>query len=69
MISPLLFSIYTSLPQAASRPVPKPVAAGIRRVAAGISAWLERGAERRRLQSLSDHMLRDFGVSRRDIER
>jgi uncharacterized protein YjiS (DUF1127 family) len=40
-----------------------------RRLAIFVSRWLEQGAERRRLQSLSDHMLRDFGVSRRDLER
>jgi uncharacterized protein YjiS (DUF1127 family) len=40
-----------------------------RRPAVLISRWLERGAERRRLQSLDDHILKDIGVSRCDVER
>jgi uncharacterized protein YjiS (DUF1127 family) len=45
------------------------VGGSIRRPAILISRWLERGAERRRLQSLDDHMLKDMGVSRCDVER
>ncbi len=41
----------------------------IQRFANLASEWLKRQAERRRLQSLGDHMLNDMGVSRRDIER
>ncbi len=41
----------------------------IQRLAIFISKWLEQGAERRRLQSLGDHMLKDMGVSRCDVER
>jgi uncharacterized protein YjiS (DUF1127 family) len=41
----------------------------IRRLAIFISKRMERGAERRRLQSLDDHMLKDIGVSRCDVER
>ena len=41
----------------------------IRRLARFISKWLEQDAEYRRLQSLDDHMLKDIGVSRCDIER
>jgi len=41
----------------------------IRRLAIFISKWLEQGAERRRLQSLDDHILKDIGVSRSDVER
>jgi uncharacterized protein YjiS (DUF1127 family) len=41
----------------------------IRRLADFASAWLKRHAERRSLRSLGDHMLKDMGISRRDIER
>jgi len=41
----------------------------IRRLASFISTWLERAADIRRLQSLDDHMLKDIGVSRCDVER
>jgi uncharacterized protein YjiS (DUF1127 family) len=41
----------------------------IRRLVVFIPTWLAQGAERRRLRSLSDHMLKDIGVSRRDVER
>jgi uncharacterized protein YjiS (DUF1127 family) len=41
----------------------------IRRLATFISTWLKRDAEHRLLQSLDDHMLKDMGVSRCDIER
>ena len=41
----------------------------IRRLADFASTWLKRRAERRSLQSLGDHMLKDMGISRRDIER
>jgi uncharacterized protein YjiS (DUF1127 family) len=30
--------------------------------------WLERARQRRHLLSLSDHMLRDIGLSRADVE-
>jgi uncharacterized protein YjiS (DUF1127 family) len=30
--------------------------------------WLQRWRERRQLDALSDHMLKDIGVSRADIE-
>ncbi len=39
------------------------------RLAIFIPTWLELAAERRRLRSLSDHMLKDIGVSRCDVER
>jgi len=72
MIGHLLFSIFGSFPRAVARPMPAATAGiggSVRRLAIFVSRWLEQGAERRRLQSLSDHMLRDFGVSRRDLER
>ena len=40
----------------------------IRRCAMAVVAWLERDAERRALQSLGYHMLRDLGVSHRELE-
>jgi uncharacterized protein YjiS (DUF1127 family) len=42
---------------------------GMRRLAMRAVTWLERRAGRRRLQSLNDHMLRDMGLSRREVER
>jgi uncharacterized protein YjiS (DUF1127 family) len=39
------------------------------RLAIFVSTRLSQEAERRRLQSLSDHMLRDMGVSHRDVGR
>jgi uncharacterized protein YjiS (DUF1127 family) len=41
----------------------------LRHLTALIKNWLQRHVERRRLQSLNDHMLGDIGLSRRDIER
>jgi uncharacterized protein YjiS (DUF1127 family) len=41
----------------------------LQRLAIFIPTWLEQAAERRRLRSLSDHMLKDMGVSRCDVER
>jgi uncharacterized protein YjiS (DUF1127 family) len=41
----------------------------LERLAILIPAWLDQAAERRRLRSLSDHMLKDIGVSRCDVER
>ncbi len=31
-------------------------------------AWVERARERRQLQALNDHMLKDLGLSRADVE-
>jgi uncharacterized protein YjiS (DUF1127 family) len=31
-------------------------------------AWLERARQRRQLQTLNDHMLKDLGLSRADVE-
>jgi uncharacterized protein YjiS (DUF1127 family) len=42
--------------------------APLQRLAILLSAWRKRGAERRRLQGLGDHLLNDMGVSRRDVE-
>ena len=33
-----------------------------------ILAWLERARQRRQLQQLGDHMLKDIGLSRADVE-
>jgi uncharacterized protein YjiS (DUF1127 family) len=46
---------------------------GLRRIVlrAGtmVAVWLERGRQRRALRQLSDHMLKDLGLSRSDAER
>jgi uncharacterized protein YjiS (DUF1127 family) len=46
-----------------------PAAGPIQRLAILISTWLQRGTERRRLQSHGDHRLKDTDVSRHDVER
>jgi uncharacterized protein YjiS (DUF1127 family) len=33
-----------------------------------VLVWLERARQRRQLQQLGDHMLRDIGLSRADVE-
>ena len=42
----------------------KPARRGLVRVAEALSAWHDRARQRRALMTLSDHMLRDIGVSR-----
>jgi uncharacterized protein YjiS (DUF1127 family) len=42
------------------------LAARIRPVAEAIGIWVERKRTRRRLSHLSDHMLKDIGLSRTD---
>lgn len=44
------------------------IGAPFRLWAAFVSKWLEQGAQRRHLRGLGDHMLRDIGISRRNIE-
>jgi len=69
MIGHLLFwksAFFRERPRAAIK-MDGLVGGPIRRLAISISKRLERGAERRRLQSLGDHMLKDMGVSRRDV--
>lgn len=41
----------------------------IERLAILLSAWRQRGAARRQLHSLSQHMLKDIGMTRRAFER
>lgn len=41
----------------------------VRRLAIFLPKWLEQRAQRRSLRSLSDHMLKDIGLSRCDVER
>jgi uncharacterized protein YjiS (DUF1127 family) len=33
-----------------------------------VMAWFERARQRRQLQQLGDHMLKDIGLSRADVE-
>ena len=49
--------------------VPASVAMPISRLATAFLNWRERRAELRSLQGLNDHMLKDIGVSRCDVER
>lgn len=41
--------------------------ASLRHAAALVLTWHERARQRRHLQSLSDHMLRDLGLTRADV--
>jgi uncharacterized protein YjiS (DUF1127 family) len=45
------------------------VGSPIQRLVIFITRWLEWRAERRSLQNLDDHMLKDIGISRCDVER
>jgi len=45
------------------------IAAALLRFADLIQAWQQRGRERRQLDYLGDHMLKDMGISRADVER
>jgi uncharacterized protein YjiS (DUF1127 family) len=45
------------------------VGAPLRRLAIFMSTWLRQVAERRVLRRLDDHMLKDIGVSRGDLQR
>jgi uncharacterized protein YjiS (DUF1127 family) len=45
------------------------LAAALLRFTDLIQAWQQRGRERRQLDYLGDHMLKDMGISRADIER
>ncbi len=37
-------------------------------IVALVACWAERGAQRRRLRELDDHLLRDMGLTRADVE-
>ena len=43
--------------------------ASLGRLAALISSWRQRSAERRHLHRLNDYMLKDLGISRADVYR
>jgi uncharacterized protein YjiS (DUF1127 family) len=43
------------------------LASGVQRVADLLLIWHQRSRQRRQLQSLSDHMLRDIGLTRADV--
>jgi uncharacterized protein YjiS (DUF1127 family) len=42
-------------------------ASGVQRVVTTLLIWQQRARDRRQLQSLSDHMLRDIGLTRADV--
>ena len=56
-----------------SSPAPAADASDLLRVVAGatrfLSAWVERRQQLRTLSELDDHLLRDVGLSRADVER
>jgi uncharacterized protein YjiS (DUF1127 family) len=64
--------VVTSGTLSSSRPVARPAerVAGDRLVQAyeQVLSWLERVHQRRQLAQLSDHMLKDIGLSRADVE-
>ena len=42
-------------------------ASGVQRLVTLLLTWQQRARDRRQLQSLSDHMLRDIGLTRADV--
>ena len=61
-------------PRADAPAAPRPrtfrrIAAALLRLADLIQTWHQRGRERRQLDYLGDHMLKDMGISRADVER
>jgi uncharacterized protein YjiS (DUF1127 family) len=64
--------VVTSRTLSSSRPVARPAerVAGDRLVQAyeQVLGWLERVHQRRHLAQLSDHMLKDIGLTRADVE-
>ena len=54
---------YAGVPQLAVRPRAR---RWMRRAVDAVLIWHERARERRQLMELSDHMLRDIGISRSD---
>jgi uncharacterized protein YjiS (DUF1127 family) len=42
-------------------------AGGVQSVVTTLLIWQQRARDRRQLQSLSDHMLRDIGLTRADV--
>jgi uncharacterized protein YjiS (DUF1127 family) len=53
--------------QAARRDQDWPWARGVQRLVTVLLTWQQRAYDRRQLQSLSDHMLRDIGLTRADV--
>src|SRR5215468_183536 len=50
------------------RPLAHAIGARLRHVARRLREYREQAAERRRLQRFSDHLLRDVGLSPRDVD-
>ena len=50
------------------RPLAHAIGARLLRLAGCLRAYREQAAERRRLRGFSDHLLKDVGLSRRDVE-
>ena len=48
---------------------PRPAEGLLRRISAAVSAWRAREEQRRALAQLSDHLLRDLGLSDADVWR
>ncbi len=43
--------------------------AGVGDIVALVARWAQRSAQRRHLRELDDHLLRDMGLTRADVER
>ena len=61
--------VGTSYATLAGRAIARPagIGAGIR-IAEMVLTWIERARQRRELGRLSDHMLKDIGLKRGDVE-
>jgi uncharacterized protein YjiS (DUF1127 family) len=67
MLSPSMRTSHATLAGLAARSRPR-LAGQLVGLVDLLLAWHERGRQRRHLRSLDDHMLRDIGLSRADVE-
>jgi uncharacterized protein YjiS (DUF1127 family) len=56
---------YGTLVGRSDRPADRALASGVAEL---VLTWLERVRQRRQLGQLSDHMLKDIGLARADVE-
>jgi uncharacterized protein YjiS (DUF1127 family) len=65
--------MFANLQRTAALFPPMPHPSGFRRVVSGaaqsVGSWLEMRRQLRALAALDDHLLRDIGLSRADVER
>ena len=69
-LSPCLGDVAVALDAAGVHAPPLEAAGGgwVRRFADRLMTWLQRSRQRRQLATFSDHMLKDLGLSRADVD-